>query len=651
MAVIYSYPVKSTPELTDKMLISDGTDNLTKQVTISGVKDTIDVVDSITATSPLVASASTGAITLSIPAATSGVDGYLTSTNWSTFNGKQPELQSGVNIKTINSNSILGSGDLVISGGAANPAGANTQVQFNSSGSFGASTNLTFSTSRLTVVNMIDIKGDGSSNAGKLKLYCQDNTTPHYVELIGPAHGGSPVSYSITLPNKIATQSAVSGGRVLEVDASGIGNWITTPTGGGSSYQAGNGIDINTGTTPDTINTGLLTNGGLVFDTAKMKVDLAATAMSGELRAVDGGTGQSVYGVGDLLYAETTTTLGALNISTNDKILGINNGATLPVWITNLVGQEVPTGAMLIGNGPNAMTQLNTTAKGTIAVGNGSTTTNLAAGTDTYVLTAKSAAATGLNWEAITYPTVNLASGVTGTLQVGNGGTGITTAVAGTITRGNGTNALVADTYLQYESTQKSLKIRGTGNTTPTMSAPLSINDVQGSSGIYEACIGLTPYKAAQGGKAISIGLDGYRDGIIVVRKNTNSGAAMIFQQVVSANAQVGSITMTNSATAYNTTSDYRSKENVVEMTGSVDRVKQLKPSRFNFISEPDTNIVDGFLAHEVSSIVPEAIHGEKDAVDSDNNPIYQGIDQSKLVPLLVGAIKELTARIEALEA
>ena len=183
------------------------------------------------------------------------------------------------------------------------------------------------------------------------------------------------------------------------------------------------------------------------------------------------------------------------------------------------------------------------------------------------------------------------------------------------------------------------------------MSAPLSINDIQGSSSIYEACIGLTPYKAAQGGKAISIGLDGYRDGIIVVRKNAASGAAMIFHQVVNANAQVGSITMTNSATAYNTTSDYRSKENVVEMTGSVDRVKQLKPSRFNFISEPDSNVVDGFLAHEVSSIVPEAIHGEKDAVDDQGNPIYQGIDQSKLVPLLVGAIKELTARIEALEA
>ena len=125
----------------------------------------------------------------------------------------------------------------------------------------------------------------------------------------------------------------------------------------------------------------------------------------------------------------------------------------------------------------------------------------------------------------------------------------------------------------------------------------------------------------------------------------------MLFQQNVSGSTQVGSITMSNSATAFNTSSDYRLKENIVDMTGSVDRVKQLKPSRFNFISESDSKVVDGFLAHEVSSIVPEAITGTKDEVDADGNPVYQGIDQSKLVPLLVGAIKELTARIEALEA
>jgi len=59
---------------------------------------------------------------------------------------------------------------------------------------------------------------------------------------------------------------------------------------------------------------------------------------------------------------------------------------------------------------------------------------------------------------------------------------------------------------------------------------------------------------------------------------------------------------------------------------------------------------VDGFLAHEVQTVVPEAIHGTKDEVDADGNPVYQGIDQSKLVPLLVATIKELEARITALE-
>ena len=142
----------------------------------------------------------------------------------------------------------------------------------------------------------------------------------------------------------------------------------------------------------------------------------------------------------------------------------------------------------------------------------------------------------------------------------------------------------------------------------------------------------------------------------------------------VRGDSQVGSITSTTSATAYNTSSDYRLKENVVAMSGATERLKQLKPSRFNFIADADTT-VDGFLAHEVQDIVPEAITGAKDAMmdeeyeatpavlDDDGNvvdeavmatrsvPDYQGIDQSKLVPLLVATIQELEARIAALES
>ena len=145
-------------------------------------------------------------------------------------------------------------------------------------------------------------------------------------------------------------------------------------------------------------------------------------------------------------------------------------------------------------------------------------------------------------------------------------------------------------------------------------------------------------------------------------------------------NGTVGSITTNASATAYNTSSDYRLKENVVYDFNALDRVAQLKPARFNFISDEDITL-DGFLAHEVQDIVPEAITGEKDGVkeeeyeitpavlDDDENvvteaemgirevPDYQGIDQSKLVPLLTKAIQEqqtiiddLKSRVEILE-
>ena len=112
----------------------------------------------------------------------------------------------------------------------------------------------------------------------------------------------------------------------------------------------------------------------------------------------------------------------------------------------------------------------------------------------------------------------------------------------------------------------------------------------------------------------------------------------------------VGSVTTTTTSTAYNTSSDYRLKENVTAVTDGIARLQQLKPSRFNFIADP-TKTVDGFLAHEVQSVVPEAITGEKDAVNDDGNPVYQGIDQSKLVPLVVAALQEALERINLLEA
>ena len=114
------------------------------------------------------------------------------------------------------------------------------------------------------------------------------------------------------------------------------------------------------------------------------------------------------------------------------------------------------------------------------------------------------------------------------------------------------------------------------------------------------------------------------------------------------AGAGRGSISLSGSTTTYATSSDYRLKENVDYTWDATTRLKQLKPARFNFIEDDTNTLVDGFIAHEVSSIVPEAITGKKDAVDDDGNIDPQGIDQSKLVPLLVKTIQELEARITA---
>ena len=110
----------------------------------------------------------------------------------------------------------------------------------------------------------------------------------------------------------------------------------------------------------------------------------------------------------------------------------------------------------------------------------------------------------------------------------------------------------------------------------------------------------------------------------------------------------VGRIGINSTSTTYATTSDYRVKENLTEVTDGIERLKQLKPKRFNFIGYDE--VVDGFIAHEAAEVVPEAVIGEKDAVDKEGNPELQGIDQSKLVPLLTAALQQAVAKIEELE-
>jgi hypothetical protein len=173
---------------------------------------------------------------------------------------------------------------------------------------------------------------------------------------------------------------------------------------------------------------------------------------------------------------------------------------------------------------------------------------------------------------------------------------------------------------------------------------------------------------ASSGGAAFDPNTNGRAVLKLATTNTGNQGLAEFFNP----NGQVGGIVTNGSATAYNTSSDYRLKTNAQPMTGATDRLKQLNPVNFEWIA--DGTRVDGFLAHEAQAIVPEAVTGAKDAMrdeeyevtpavlDDDGNvvteavmgtrsvPDYQGIDQSKLVPLLTAALQEALTKIDALE-
>ena len=137
----------------------------------------------------------------------------------------------------------------------------------------------------------------------------------------------------------------------------------------------------------------------------------------------------------------------------------------------------------------------------------------------------------------------------------------------------------------------------------------------------------------------------GYNDGVVAITQNNGTVTERRFLYFFnSAGNAAGSVRHTGATSCqYHTSSDYRLKENVVDIADGISRIKQLKPRRFNFKTEPDET-VDGFLAHEVSPVIPDAVSGEKDG------EVMQSLGYERLTPLLTAALKEAIAKIETLE-
>ena len=135
--------------------------------------------------------------------------------------------------------------------------------------------------------------------------------------------------------------------------------------------------------------------------------------------------------------------------------------------------------------------------------------------------------------------------------------------------------------------------------------------------------------------------------GISIRAYNTSTNYPLNFQN--SSGTDVGSVSITTTATSYNTSSDYRLKNTITPMTNALAKIAQLKPVTYKW--NADGSDGEGFIAHELAEVCSHAVTGEKDAVDSDGNPVYQGIDTSFLVATLTAAIKELSAQVTELKA
>jgi len=355
------------------------------------------------------------------------------------------------------------------------------------------------------------------------------------------------------------------------------------------------------------------------IDTATIAAGTATfSAATITTATINGGT---ITGITDLAVADGGTGLSTL--TANNVILG--NGASAPTFVAPGL-----TGRVLTSNG----TTWTSAAPAAPGVG---TVTSVAASVPS-VLSISGSPITSAGTLAITY------SGTA--LPLANGGTA-------------GTSASAARTSLAVPGLAVANTFTGD-------------NAVTAGAGVGRLSIG-TANPSSTGANSWSFYSKGYlANPAGVFFNDTASGtctshvitstagqlAGFYYGTSITSYSGVGSITTNGSVVTYGGTSDYRLKQNVISLTGGLDRVMKLRPVHHEWINNPALGLVDGFIAHEVAEVVPAAVVGAKDAVDEKGAIKPQMMDASKLIPILTAALQEqqslisaLTERILALEA
>jgi len=521
--------------------------------------------------------------------------------------------------------------------------GSNTQVQYNSSGSLAGSANMTFNGTTLTLANDASISGltVGKGNGTDVL------STAVGSNALSTAYTGN----SNTAIGRYALSSLTSG---TNNNALGRGALINLTTGGFNvgvgdfSLQANTTASNNTAVgyqslysnTTGTPNTAVGYQAGYSNTTG----DVCAVG-SLALQANTTGIQNTAFGR-SALQSNTTGNQGAAfgQLSLVNNTTGGANAS-----FGNFALQSNTTGSNNTALGNQALNQ-NTTASNNTAVGyqagySANTASNVFIG---YV--AGYAATTGGNTIVGAYAGQTPTGGNNTLVGFGSGnalttgsqntfvGSGVLGAVYGA---GSAVTTGTKNTILgSYSGNQGGLDIR-------TASNYIVLSDGDGNPRAYCDNNG-TWYAGTSSQNSARLSL-GASTGASLSCAQTNSTGDQIYFRT-SSSTLAGYITCaTSTTTSYLSISDHRLKTNVQPMTNALDKVAQLKPCTYTWLSDNSTG--QGFIAHELQEVVPDCVVGEKDAVDSEGKPIYQGVDTSFLVATLTAAIQELSAEVTALKA
>ena len=430
---------------------------------------------------------------------------------------------------------------------------------------------------------------------------------------------------------------------------------LQAPAASGSSVLT---LPVATDTLVGKATTDTLTNKTLTGAVMNGTVG-ATTPAAGAFTSLTASTTLGVTGVSTLtagaIVQGLTVGLGAGAVSTNTAVgvsvlasantgNGRNTGVGSAALTSNTSGENNS------GFGQQALT-LNTTGSSNVAVGYASLFLNTTGGTNTAVgqgslqnnTTASNNTAVGYkagytNQTGLSNVFVGESAGyfstVDGNTFIGqDAGYYVTTGSKNTILGG-------------YNGNQNSLDIRTASNYIVLSDGdgnPRGVFDSSGNLGIGNT----TPSTTPASGFVFQPAWTAANNGAFAVGHASGSASGSRYGVFAYNSTEIGSITQSGTtAVAYNTSSDYRLKENVQPMTGALATVTALKPVTFNWKSDGSDG--QGFIAHELAEVVPDCVTGEKDAVDEEGNAKYQGVDTSFLVATLTAAIQELKAEFDA---